>query len=230
MDRNIEQYTRYNKITETFCYFPDGNSLKFVVKLKRKNKENEEMYFHRETKYIDEDGSTQYNMNLNVLYSGWQLGKSSDDMKKSVFISVANLPIVRYHLDKILHTWYLTDKSIYKINDKGNLILQGRWKPIQIPFNDYSYISFMPIVIKYEDGKAAQGCRLTINSADNYVDLSLDDFMTLYMYLNADIGALIGSLINYIGSGPKGMGIYDMGKLPSNDTDEYKPVKNFFTK
>ena len=228
MDKSIEQFTRYNKITETFCYFPDGNSLKFVVKLKRKNKEGDERFFQGETKYIDTDGNVQYNMNLNILNAGWQIGKNSEDMKKSVFISAADLPIVRYHLDKIIHTWYLTDKSIFKINDKGNLVLQGRWKPIQIPFNDYSYISFAPIVIKYEDNKAAQGCRLTINSADNFIDLSVGDFMSLYTYINSDIGAYIGQLINYIVSSPKGIRTYDMGKI--NDSKDYDHPKNFFTK
>lgn len=199
----------YDRISDTIMYLSQYITLNFCVSLSRKNKNtNQVLRFHSEYKYVN-DYRECYSIKRN--FNAYFILNDARDYNNSFVIRAQDIVLLQMIMQNNIIPWFIGNKRIFGLDDKNNIIIKGKYTPVDFPISDYKYISFSPIVCVYEDGATKEGIRLTINDKMNFVDIDVNKFMEFYYYIcNTDIYTAAVTLLNYVKISPYGENLMDM--------------------
>ncbi len=220
-------YLDYDRISDILIYFSKEITLKFNVSLANKDKDGRRRFFHREaiyqSKYSNVGEVISIKRELNFYFSI----DDSRNFQNGVMIGVQDVFLFKILADKNIIPWYIGNRSIFSTSpDDGSIILTGKYKPQQFVLSDYKYLEFLPIVIRYEDGKTSFGVRMNINNPENYVDMDLNKFLAFYHIItNTDMYVAACSMVNYVKTQPYGINTFS---FESNNNTSH--ASNFFDK
>lgn len=202
------QFTDYDRITDILFYLSPTITLNFNVILSRKNKTGERMFFQYETEYGSKYIGTNTGRAIKRNMSFYFTFDNKNDFGNGFILKPQDVVMLITIIDNQLLPLIIGERRIYKIID-GNLVITGKYKPIDYIQSDYKYLRMEPIVCKYEDGTFKEGIRLTVNSEHEYADLDIDKFFGLYYLLkNTDMYSAACALTNYVKQPPYGTNIY----------------------
>jgi len=211
----------YDKISDTLMYFSEYITLQFCVSLSRKqSKTNKVLRFHSEYKYRNnDDGRDCYSIKRN--FNAYFILNDSRDYNNSFVIRTQDIVLLQMVMQNNIIPWFIGNKRIFGLDDKHNIIIKGKYSPVDFPISDYKYISFLPIVCVYEDGATKEGIRLVINDSGNFVDIDVNKFMEFYYYIcNTDMYTAAVTLLNYVKMSPYGQNMMDIDN-PSFGNNRY---------
>lgn len=229
-------FVDYDKITDIIMYFNSTVTFNFSVNLSRKNKNNEVVNYHSECKYTSEYLNKDC-YSIKRVIDCYFLINDMKDYKNSIIIRPKDIIMLKMLISDMIIPWFIGSKRVFSFDNNKRLILKRKYHRAQFPVSDYKYISFIPIVLDYEDGTTKEGIRMELNSSDNYIDLDINKFLEFYYFISeTDMYNAAINLLNYIVSVPHGVNMYDMtrdyGKpnMYNADTEGYieNNKKGFF--
>ena len=230
----INSFMDYDKISDTIMYFTSEVSLKFVVNLSRKNKSGDRTSFHSEYGYMSNyTNRKSYSIKRNI--SCFFSVDDCKDFNNSIIIRPQDVILLKMIMDNNIIPWFIGNTRIYDFDKSGKLILKGKWSPADFPLSDYKFMSFMPIVITYQDGTLKEGIRIIINDKNNFIDIDINKFFEFYYYIcNTDMYNAAATLLNYVKCGPYEQNYFDMqtgtgsnngDKGYNNESNEWSDLK-----
>lgn len=217
------QFTDYDKITDTIMYLSQYITLNFCVNLTRKNKATKKVIsFHSEYSY-DSDYMNKKCYSIKRGFSAFFILNDSRDYNNSFIIRPQDIVLLQMVMQNNIIPWFIGPKRIFGLDSDNKIIIKGKYTPVDFPISDYKYLSFMPIVIEYEDNATKEGIRIIINDKFNYIDIDINKFMEFYYYIcNTDIYCAATNLLNYVKIPPYGLNMIDM-----NSSNNYNNENNF---
>lgn len=196
-------FTVYSKITDRLIYFDENYSLEFCVQLIKKSKDGRPVPFHTEYQYFNKDFDQDV-VNITRNFGYYLVLKKTGDYTGSVLIRPKDLPIFKIIFDTVIMPWFVGSSRVYDLID-GQLVMT-RNEQQDIPLSEKSQLIFAPMIFDYSDGDSKEGCRMYINTLDNYINMSLDKFMELYYYLvYTDFYNAAINMITYVKTQPYGV-------------------------
>lgn len=194
----------YGKISDTMMYFNDQYRLEFYVQLIRKGKNGVGIPFHSETEYYNKN-LDQDVVSVRRTFSYGILLNNVSSFEDSVVIKPKDIPIIQYHMNNKILSWYMGDQRLFVLDEDNRLCMIAN-DQVEIPLSETSFIMFAPMIIDYEDGTSKEGCRLYINSFNNYINMNLDKLTEFIYYVcNTDFYNAAISMLTYIKCGPYGV-------------------------
>lgn len=203
-------YTDYSKITDLLMYFNDKFQLLFSVQLQKKSKDMIGKEFcHKEFIIANKSGfgttvSVKRHFNMGLIIN------NMESYNDSAYIRIKDIPVLQYLFKNVIMGWFFGEAHIYDIVDK-RLVITGKYKDVDIPLSETSFLSFSPIILDYEDGTSKEGIRMSVNRYDNFCDMSIDKFMEFQYYIcNVDFYTAATNLLTYLKTQPYGINVIDM--------------------
>lgn len=210
-------FLEYDKISDTLMFFSPNVTLKFVVQLSRV-KDNKRFSFHNEYGYNNK-GYKAYSIKRNI--NCFFLIDDAENFDNGIMIRPQDVTLLGMVMQNSILPWIMGDTRVYGISEENKLILRGKYKKVDFPVSDYKFISFLPIVIDYNDNTSKEGIRMIINSSDNVVDINVNQFLEFYYYITTvDMYGAATNLLNYVKTQPYGMNMYDMVNPDNNNRDQ----------
>lgn len=207
----------YSKISDTMMYIDERYRLDFYVQLMRKGKNGNAIPFHSETEYFNKN-LDQDVVSIKRVFSYGILLNCIDSFDNSVIIKPKDIPVIQWNMNNRILPWYMGEHKVFALDDENQLYMTEN-DQIQIPLSETSFIIFAPMIFDYADGASKEGCRLYINSFNNYINMSLDKLMEMCYYLcNTDFYNAALSMLTYVKTGPYGVNRYSV-----DITKEKKP-------
>lgn len=216
-------FTYYDKISDTLIYFNNDISLKFIVSLNRKGADGNIINFHNEYSY-DSSYFGKKSYAIRRYFVPYFSLDDKRDFKNNIMIKPSDVCLLQLVMNNNIIPWVMGNSRIYGMDKEGKIIIKGKWSQADFPLSDYQYLSFIPIVVTYDDNTTKEGIRMVMNNKDNFIDMDINKFMEFYYYINnTDIyNAAIG-LVNYVKTQPY---CINGRELPQSFNN--KPSKNFF--
>lgn len=194
------KYDNYESIIDTI--FMAGNiALKFHVALHYKDKNNKRKSSHGEYSYnTNRYGNDDQNVisvyrNISCYLTIENIRKTEYYDKESIMVLVQDVYYLRSRMNDINKIL----SNAYQRNSNGNLELGKVFEPVKIVLNGKT-IEVIPIIINNENiPGGTQGIRITLNSYENYSDITIDQFMGLkYIIDTFDMYGYAITILNYI--------------------------------
>lgn len=194
------KYDNYESIIDTI--FMGGNiALKFHVSLHYRDKNNMRKSSHGEYSYNtnrygnDEQNVVSVYRNISCYLTIENIRKTEYYDKESIMILMQDV----YYLRSRMNDIHKILTNAYQRNSNGNLELGKVFEPVKIILNGKT-IEVIPIIINNENiPGGTQGIRITLNSYENYSDITIDQFMGLkYIIDTFDMYGYAITILNYI--------------------------------
>ena len=204
-------FTDFDKITDTVMYFSNDVTLSICLQLNKKNsKDNRIINFHSEYHYNSKNlGKDSYSIkrNLQAYFSINDL----KDYKNSVILKANDVWLLKMLIDSSIMPWFIGNSRIFFFDNNNKLQIKGKWDYQEFKINEYSFLAFAPLVVRYEDGTDKEGIRMLLNSKDRFIDMTIDTFISFYYYItNTDLYNAAANMANYVKMSPYDIGIYNM--------------------
>jgi hypothetical protein len=214
-------------------YLSDKYTLNFVVRTGLKSKSGDRKFFEFEIGYPSQypNINTAYSIKRSMMNFYFTI-ENKDSFDSSIMMKINDVYTLRTIINNIIMKWYFGDSRIYDIID-DRLIINGKFNKVIFTLNEYKFLTFVPIIIEYEDGSFKEGIRIYINSPSEYVELSIDRFIYFYSLLNPDTMYLQACcLVNYMKMEPYDQNLFaanvGLGANPNqNNFDNYSKNNNF---
>ena len=217
-------FTDYDKISDILMYFNKDITLKFNVSLSYTNKNNKRIPFHSEYSYSSSKGDGYLAQSVKRQITCYFSIDDSKNFDNNIIIRVQDIIFLRTLLINNVLPWIMGSRRIYGFDDDDKLIIKGTFNQADFPLNDQKFISFIPIVIDYNDNTSKEGIRMIINHRDNIIDMDINKFMEFYYFItDMDMYSVASSMLCYIKSAPYGENTYNM-----NNSDSYYKGNDFF--
>lgn len=211
--KQILHYEDYETVSDTIYSF--GNfTLKFITKLSYNNQGDNRRHYYSECTYNSQKynkplTSIQRKINSYLLIENF---KFADDGKKEYFM-------IRYQDMYEVRLKFAIMQSImseaYVYNSNNRLELSKVYDPVCIDVNG-RHLEMIPVVLNY-DSSQSRGVRITLQTCDNYSDITLEQFLGLkYILDNADIYGYTLSVLSYLGRPEFGTNNYNSIKRNNN--------------
>lgn len=220
-------FLEYGRITDTILWFDTNVKLSISVNLtynsrnKNKSGSNLSEYIY----YNENMGTNMVSVKRNI-----DCYFCIDSTDKELFLPIypRDIYILQKAMTDMVLPWFFGEKTMFKMDNNGRLILKGKYTPVEIPFNNTYFIRFDPIVIDYVDGTCKDGVRLTFNNNNSYVDININKLLEFYYYImNTDLICAAQNMINYIKTPPYGEGIVNVN---AKEDAKNHQIGNFFNK
>lgn len=194
----------YDRISDTLIYFSQDIIFRFNVQLSKKDKYDHRNFFHKEYEYMSKYSDTKYAYSIKRDMTFYYSIDDNRNYMNGVMIGINDVYLLDMFIKNNILPWYIGDKSIYGNSpDNNGLIIKGKWRPQQFALSDYKYMTFMPIVLTYDDNKTNFGIRLVINKEDNFVDIDLNKFLAFYQIISkTDMYSVASNMVNYVKTMP----------------------------
>ena len=238
-------FSDFDKISDTILYFSNDVTLSICMTLNKKSSKDSSkiINFHSEYKYTSKNlykESYSIKRNLQAFFSINDL----KDFRNSVILRTNDIYFLKMIIDNNIMPWFIGNNRIFFFDDKKQLQIKGKWDIQEFRINEYSFLAFAPIVLRFEDGTSKEGIRMLLNSKDRFVDMSIDIFISFYYYItNTDLYNAAANMANYVKMAPYDVGIYDMNgngydeRFNQFEDDDWNSAKkssgkgnNFFSK
>lgn len=211
--REILHYEDYESITDTI--FSCSNIvLKFSVRLSYKGTDDKRKLYYRECTY----NSSKYNQPLTSIQrkiSSYlileNVKPNENGEKESIIMTYQDM----YHVKNKFTEMSNVLMNAYQYNSNNKLELNGVYDPVCI-FAGGKHIEMIPIILNY-DSTQVRGVRLTLQSCDNFIDITIDQFSALkYILENMDIYGYTLSILAFLGRPEFGTNNFTVGGNNNN--------------
>ena len=231
--------TSFDKISDTLLYFSNDVTLSLCMQLNGKNKDGGIKNFHSEYHYTSSNlNKDSYSIKREI--KPYFSINDLKDYKNSIMLKANDIWFLKQLINNKILPWFIGQTRIFFFDDNKQLQINGKWNIQEFKLNDYSFMAFAPIVIRYEDGTDKEGIRMLLNSKDRFVDISIDTFISFYYYIsNTDLYNAGANMANYVKTMPYDIGIIDLnngyndnryGYDDDNWNDTKNKSRNFFNK
>ena len=177
-------YTDFDRIVDTVLFLDSNHTLDFCTRLSAKDKNGYRRFYEFESQYQ----SNQY-LNTNIgrsikrSMSFYYIITNKTQFTGGLILRTNDVYLLQQLIQTKVLPWYFDSTRLFKIKN-NRLVIIGEYNPVLYTKDQQNWINFEPIVIEYEDGTFKDGIRMTINSNDDFIDLSIDKFLEFYSYLN----------------------------------------------
>ena len=237
----MQQFTDYDRITDTIMYLSSNITLEFVVVLSKKDKSGGRSFFQYETESVSRYYGVQKSHNIKRNMTFYFVLNNKNDFGNGLILRPQDVVLLILAIEQQILPWFFgKEERIFSITkDKTKLIIKGNYNPVHYIQSEHKFLKFEPIVYEYEDGTYKEGIRITINN--EFVDLDIDRFMGFYYILkNTDMYTVASTMVNYVKMPPYGINVYSATGLgggyvqdnwnetsDSNMIEEKKTQNNF---
>lgn len=234
---DILQFNDFDKITDTILFLSNDITLSICLPLNSKTKDGKVKNFHSEYKYYSSQlNKESYSIKRNI--QPYFSINDLKDFKNSIMLKVNDVWMLKMLIDNRIMPWFVGQNRIFFFDDNKRLQIKGKFDIQEFRLNDYNFMAFAPIVIRFEDGTDKEGIRFFLNNKDRYADLNIDTFIAFYCLLTkTDLYNAGANLANYVKTQPYDCGLYNINGEEDpryNDYDEWDSQKsskgNFFNK
>jgi hypothetical protein len=198
-------FIEYDKISDVLMWFNSNYYLKLNVKLSRNDKNSNRIPFHSEYKSYSKVNDYETYMirrEYNVFYS---IESNIKDIKNNyIYFNPGDVYVLNMLINNIIIPWFFGDSRIFGKNKDDELCIKNRnFSRVNLPVNGGQYISFLPTIIKFNDGNAIEGISICINSDEIFFDITADRFFNFAQIIsNTDMISTATSMLNYVKSKP----------------------------
>lgn len=200
-----DEFFLYDRITYTVMYFSRDVSLEFVSKLSSKRTDGSRNFFHSEYEKISNYRLTNYSRTVRIKPRYYFCITIKDYFDGGFLINPSDVYMITESIKTKVLPWFFSNKRVFSIID-DKLVISGEYKPYMYPQSEYKYLSMIPTIYQYDDGKFKEGVRMFINSQDVYVDMTIDDLLGfLHIISTTDMVSLAALLCNYVKTQPYGV-------------------------
>ena len=230
--------TSFDRISDTILYFSNDVTLSICMQLNTKNKDGNIKNFHNEYHYSSANlNKDAYSIKRDL--KPYFMINDLKNYKNSVILRANDIWLLKMLIDNKIMPWFIGRTRIFFFDDNKQLQINGKWDIQEFRINDYSFLAFAPIVVRYEDGTDKEGIRMLLNSKDRFVDMSIDIFISFYYFIaNTDLYNAGANMANYVKTMPYDIGIVDINASDSKngyEDDNWNNAKggnsrNFFNK
>lgn len=236
-------YSDFDKISDVILFFSNDLTLSICMQLNKKNKDNKISNFQQTFHYISKNLDKE-SYSIKRTMQAYFAINDLKDYKNGVMLKANDIVFLKMLIDNNILPWFIGNDRIFFLDNQNKLQIRGKWDYQEFKINEYSFLAFAPIVIRYEDGTDKEGIRMLINSKNRFVDLTIDIFMAFYYYIsNTDLYNAAANMANYVKMAPYDVGIIDMNANGYEDrytqygNDDWNAAKksgrsnnNFFSK
>jgi hypothetical protein len=213
-------FTDFDKITDTILYLSNDVTVSICLNLNTKSKDGKVKNFHSEYKYYSDNlGKDSYSIKRTV--QPYFSINDLKDFKNSIMLKVNDIWMLKILMDNKVMPWFIGKTRLFFFDENNKLQIKGKYDIQEFRLNEYNFMAFAPIVIRFEDGTDKEGIRLFINSKDRFVDMTIDIFISFYYLIsNTDLYNAGANMLNYVKMSPYDCGLFEMGTGAAN-YDEY---------
>lgn len=215
------QFIDFDKISDTIMFLSNDMTLSICLPLNTKAKDGKIKNFHSEYKYY----SNQLNKESYSIKRTIQPYFSINDLKdfkNGIMLKINDVWMFKMLVDNRIMPWFVGQNRIFFFDNNKRLQIKGKYDIQELRLNDYSYLAFAPIVIRFEDGSDKEGVRMIVNSKDRYVDLTIDSFISFYCLLTkTDLYNAGANLANYVKTAPYDCGLYNCDSSEDPRLNDY---------
>jgi hypothetical protein len=194
-------FTEYDKISDTLMWFGTSKyKLRFNVRLNRKDQNGKIRSFHSEFGFYNESLGKN-GINISRDYTYFYTIERGGDLNGSLLLRQNDVEMLKMVIKDRIYPWFFSQqKSVYGMNQEGQLCLKRRVKPILFPLSNNNYISFCPTVIEFSTThEYKQGLEVAINEETNSFDIDIDTFLQFAsIILNTDMVNAAMNMLNYV--------------------------------
>lgn len=207
-----DDFLVYDRITYTIMYFSRDISLEFIVNLASKRSDGNRQFFHSEFEKTSNYRLTDLSRTVRIRPRSYFAISIRDNFDGSMLLKPSDVYILVKSIEEKVLPWFFGNKRIFDIID-NNLVIKGKYSQYMYPQSEYKYISMLPNVRQFEDGKFKEGVRMFIGSPDIFVDLTIDDLLGFLQILKCtDTVTLTAVMCNYVKTLPYGVNSATMGQ------------------
>ena len=202
-------YENYNSMSDTL--FTVGNlAIKFYVKFNYNVPNKGKRSYYSECTYMDKNGdigmSIQRRIFPHLSIENRMLFEGMTN-KEYIIINIGDMFYVNSRLSAMAQI--LLDPNTFKYNSNNRLELVKAHEEIGIQLYG-KRLEMIPIVINRENGQV-QGVRVTLQEANNYTDITIDEFMGIYqIFKTIDVYGYAASMLAFMGRPEFGTNNYNM--------------------
>ena len=209
-------FTDFDKITDTILYLSNDVTLSICINLNSKTKDGKVKNFHTEYKYYS-DALNKDSYSIKRTVQPYFSINDLKDYRNSIMLKVNDVWMLKMLLDNKVMPWFVGNKRLFFFDENNKLQIKGKYDIQEFRLNDYNFIAFAPIVIRFEDGMDKEGIRLFLNSKERFIDITVDLFISFYYFIsNTDLYNAGANMINYVKTAPYNCGLYEMGTGSAN--------------
>ena len=218
----------YDKIADTVMWFNSDYILKFNVILKHRNKNGDSMSFHSEYKTYNQRLDKEY-LSISRSFTFYFTIESENNFGNGLVIRPNDVELLSMVIQNNIYPWFI-GKNIFGTDKSGRRVIKGEFTPVQFPLTDQKFITFAPIVIDYENGQSSEGLRISINTNEEYFDITVNKFLEFaYYIIHTDMYAVACSMLNYVKTKPYLVNFRDYTEYNRyNNGDSGTSQNNFF--
>ena len=212
------QFTDYDRMTDTLMYLDDQITLDFVVQLSKKSKKTGDRVFYQyETQYYsDKYTNAQKLRSVKRQMNFYFVLNNKEFFNNSLLIKPADAEMLCMIIRSKILPWYFgkPEQSAFQFVGKdGKELAVKEYSPVSYAVSATSYLTFIPIVMKYEnDNTFKQGIEIGLSGNYN-IQMDIDKFMGFYHLLQADMYTAACTMCNYVKIPPYGINEYQMQGL-----------------
>ena len=213
--REILHYEDYETITDTI-FTCNNIAIKFTARLSYKGADNERKSYYSEYTYNSKKynnqsvTSIQRSINSFITIGNFRFNENGE--RESIIISYQDM---YYTLSKF-QEMYMILMEAYQYNSNNRLELKKVYDPVRLDLNG-KHMEMIPVVLNY-DSTQLRGVRITLQTCDNFSDITIDQFMAIkYIFEHVDIYGYTLSILSYIGR-PE----YGTNNNSKNNTSPFK--------
>ena len=210
------EFEEYDSISDLLLYLNDSLTLNFVVRLSRKNKSGERIFYQYETRNgTDKYGSPLRSIKRTMTF--YFVIQNRNVFGNSIVLRPQDVEMLNMLIQQRVLPWFFDNKNqAFRIKE-GNLLI-NKIEPVTYFQTEGRYITFEPVLV-YLDDKASRGIRVSLWCGDS-ADMGIDAFMGMVSILKTDMYTAACVICNYAKTPPYGINVYNpigLGAAPTKD-------------
>lgn len=213
--REILHYEDYEAVTDSI-FTCNNIVLKFTAKLSYRGSNGERKNYYSEFTYnskrYNDQPVTSIQRTISSFISIGNVRANEDGIRESIMITYQDM---YYTLSKF-QEMYMILMEAYQYNSNNRLELKKVYDPVRLDLNG-KHMEMIPVILNY-DSTQLRGVRITLQTCDNFTDITIDQFMGIkYILEHIDIYGYTLSILSYVGR-PE----YGTNNNSKNNTSPFK--------
>lgn len=179
------QFTKYERVTDTLMWFNADVVLRFNVTLARKDKKGQRQFFWKEwaydSRYANAGDVVSIKREFRAFLSIDNIRQNNG--KGGVMIERGDLPMLRSKVGEA--AGWISNPEVFGYVGKDEQKKLQVMSDIACSMNvgDRSALMFEPVVLNFFDSAQEPGIRMSIGDTQNYIDVRTTVFMEFYEIL-----------------------------------------------
>ena len=220
---NVDQFTSYDRITDTLMFFTSEITLKFVVQLSRTTKYGDRRFFSFEV--IKNSGTRDGvpTRNINRTINMFLTVNIKDDIGNGFVIKPQDCLMLSETIKNKVLPWFQADSPNYafKYMKNQDVLIVTKYEPVIYTESEIRYLRFEPKVVPVGE-QVAYGVSINLNGGVVF-DVPVEKIMEFLFYLNSDLYSAACSMINYVKIDPAEVEVFRPAGLASGRYNQDEP-------